>query len=68
MRKIQQAVNNLRDEYSNGETEAFVALYNMLGATELHDGIVTAMEDEGHGEYMEDLLDNLDILDNGGKI
>jgi len=54
--EIEQLIARLKKQPNSIEKEHFKALYSILGMEELHDGIVSAMQDEGHGEWIEDLL------------
>jgi len=68
--KLKQAIISYREESTdvneNEGVSTFVALFNMLGETELRDGIATAMQDEGFDEAYEDIMyhyDNYDEID-----
>jgi len=43
---IRQALTHSDTEQEVADINSFIALYNILGETELYDGILTAMEDE----------------------
>ena len=53
IKQLQERLNNLPNSI---EKEHFTALYAILGMEELHDGIVSAMQDLGFDEWIEDLL------------
>ena len=53
IKELQERLNNLPNSI---EKECFTALYSILGMEELHDGIVSAMQDQGFDEWIEDLL------------
>ena len=47
----------LSQQPQNTEAQSiFIALYDILGEAELFDGIVTAMQDEGFDEWIDDLI------------
>ena len=54
--KLKEALKILKEDYSEAVYQ-FIPLYQILGAIELHDGIYCAMEDAGHGEFMDELLE-----------
>jgi len=60
MSKLQKAVlkyqAEVTEEYQVEAIQAFAMLYSMLGDEELHDGIATAMQDEGHEETYEEIM------------
>ncbi len=61
MNTLAQAVKQVRDdndgnEYIEQGIQAFIALYGMLGDTELYDGMSSAMQDAGFDEVYEDIM------------
>ena len=60
MSKLQKAVlkyqAEVTEEYQVEAIQAFAMLYSMLGDEELHDGIATAMQDEGYEETYEEIM------------
>ena len=69
-KKLKEAISLYRQEateaYEQEAIQAFIALYNMLGKEELHDGIQSAMQDNGYEETYEGIIyhyENLDDID-----
>ena len=66
-KKLTQAINTYSEQSTdvneNEGIQAFIALFSMLGEDELHDGIATAMQDEGYDEVYEEIMYNYDELD-----
>ncbi len=66
-KKLKQAIKLYREQTTNCyEVEAisaFIELYNMLGETELRDGIATAMQDAGYDEAYEEIMYSFDDID-----
>ncbi len=66
-KKLKQAITQYREEtttcFEVEAIQAFTELYNMLGETELKDGIATAMQDAGYDEAYEEIIYNFDELD-----
>ena len=77
-KKLKEAIMLYREQTTNCfdveasarlrvEIQAFIELYNMLGETELYDGIATAMQDAGYDEAYEEimslLVDEIDEID-----
>ncbi len=69
-KKLKEAVMLYRVQttkcYEAEAIQAFIELYNILGETELHDGIATAMQDNGYEETYEEIIylfDDIDEID-----
>lgn len=60
--KLSEAFKEAQKEFPNS-ADYFVILYGLMGKNELYDGIHITMEDEGHGEFMEVLLELYDETD-----
>ena len=57
MATTKEAYSHIKDSLNDHEAEeTFKALYSLLGEEELRDGIVTAMQDNDHEEWIEELL------------
>ncbi len=57
MATTKEAYKHIKESLNDHEAEdTFKALYSILGEEELRDGIVTSMQDEGHSEWIEELL------------
>ncbi len=58
--KLTQAIKQYREQTTNcyevEAIQAFIELYNILGETELHDAIATAMQDNGYDEAYEEII------------
>ena len=58
--KLRIAIKEYREQTTNcyevEAIQAFIELYNMLGETELYDGIATAMQDAGYDEAYEEII------------
>ena len=70
--KLSQAIRTYREQTTNcyevEAIQAFIGLYNMLGETELHDGIQTAMQDAGYEEAYEEIMYTYDdIIQQSGE-
>ena len=65
--KLETAIKSYREQTTNcyevEAIQAFIELYNMLGETELYDGIATAMQDEGYEEAYEEIMYTYDDID-----
>ena len=71
-KQITRAINLYSETSTNAEgnhgIEAFIALYQILGEDELHDGIYSAMQDEGFEEVYEDIIYYLEEVENTDRV
>ena len=70
-KKLKQAIAQYREEtttcFEVEAIQAFIELYNMLGETELYDGIATAMQDAGYDEAYEEIMCLFEDVDESGE-